>query len=307
MLQPILLLIALMLSSSLSAQTGETLLIEEVSPGIFVHFGSHETVNRSNHGAIANIGFIVGQRCVAVIDSGGNPQQGYQLKKAVKSITALPICYVINTHVHPDHIFGNRAFKNSSAKFVGHFKLPRAMSMRGQYYLDKSPDQIGFKLIADDIIPPDIVVQDTLTLDLGGRKLLLTAYPTAHTDNDISVYDSQTNTLWLSDLLFVSHIPVVDGSLTGWLKVLAKLEKKNFGMVIPGHGSVVKNWPKGMQAEKHYLQKLLIETRDAIKRGQFLEDALNTIGQSESENWLLFDQFHKKNISTSFAELEWED
>ncbi|MCK5188688.1 MAG: MBL fold metallo-hydrolase, partial [Methylococcales bacterium] len=77
--------------------------IEAVAPGIYVHYGKHQLPNKNNHGAIANIGFIVGKRCVAVIDTGGNPAQGYALKKAIEKTTATPVCYIINTHVHPDH------------------------------------------------------------------------------------------------------------------------------------------------------------------------------------------------------------
>jgi glyoxylase-like metal-dependent hydrolase (beta-lactamase superfamily II) len=64
------------------------------------------------------------------------------------------------------------------------------------------------------------------------------------------------NTLWMSDLLFVGHLPVLDGSLKGWLKVIAELEKQSFDVVIPGHGPIDRDWPKSVQTEKHYLQKL---------------------------------------------------
>jgi quinoprotein relay system zinc metallohydrolase 2 len=281
--------------------------VKQVAAGIYVHFGIHELPNKNNHGAIANIGFIVGNRCVAVIDTGGNPEQGLALKKAINRITPLPVCYVINTHVHPDHIYGNKAFKQPGVKFVGHHKLARAMSMRGAYYLDKAADQIAVKLTAADLIPPDLPVTNVMQLDLGGRMITLTAHPTAHTDNDLSIYDQQTDTLWLSDLLFIQHIPVVDGSLKGWIKELEQLQKRKFKQVIPGHGPVVKTWPGGMQAELDYLRLLLQEIRVAIKQGVYMEDAMNNVGYSARKQWQLFDQFHKKNISTAFAELEWED
>jgi quinoprotein relay system zinc metallohydrolase 2 len=281
--------------------------VNQIAPGIYVHWGVQEFSDTKNHGAIANIGFIVGQRCVAVVDSGGNPGQGKALKNAIAYITDKPICYVINTHVHPDHIYGNLAFKQSGTQFVGHEKLARAMSVRGDYYLQKALELLGITLTAKDIIPPDIAVSNELDLDLGGRILKLTAHPAAHTDNDLSVYDPQTDTLWLSDLLFLEHLPSIDGSLRGWLAEIDKLAAKSYKQVIPGHGSLVTDWPKGLQPEKEYLSALLIEVRAAIKQGVFLEDAVSTIGLSFKDRWKLFDEFHRKNVTKAYAELEWED
>jgi quinoprotein relay system zinc metallohydrolase 2 len=301
-----LLLFALFIISIESTAT-TTLPVKEVAAGVYVHFGKHQFPDSQNHGEIANLGFIVGQKCVAVIDSGGNPAQGFALKQAVSEITQTPICYVINTHVHPDHIYGNSAFKSAGVKFVGHHKLAEAMGARGSYYLDKAAGQLDIRLSAADLITPDIEVKDSLKLDLGGRTLTLKAHPTAHTDNDLSVYDEKTNTIWLSDLLFTEHVPTLDGSLKGWLAEIEKLEKQSFRYVIPGHGELVTDWPQSMQAQKHYLTLLLTEIRAAIKKGQHLEDAVQTIGYSEKNNWALFDDYHRKNVTTAFAELEWED
>ncbi|MCK4841378.1 MAG: quinoprotein relay system zinc metallohydrolase 2, partial [Methylococcales bacterium] len=257
--------------------------------------------------AIANIGFIVGDSCVAVIDTGGNPEQGYALRKVIKKTTKVPVCYVINTHVHPDHIYGNIAFKQAGVKFIGHKNLARAMATRGEYYMDRAAEQLNVKLTAKHIIPPNKAVKKRLSIDLGGRKLILTAHPTAHTDNDLTVFDQQTQTLWMSDLLFIEHIPVIDGSIKGWLKELTKLERKSYKFVVPGHGSIVTDWPKSMQPEKDYLRLLLTEIRQMIKKGQFLEQAIETVGYSEKYKWRLFDQFHKRNITKAFSELEWEE
>ncbi len=282
--------------------------IKQVAKGIYVHQGVIAVPNTHNHDEIANIGFIVGKQCVAVIDSGGNPKQGAMLKKAIEKITKTKICYVINPHGHPDHIFGNRVFENiPNIQFIGHKKLARAMAVRGSFYIARSKEQMGIKLRDKDIIPPTVAVKNTLRLDLGGRTLVLTAHPTAHTDNDLTVFDEATETIWLSDLLFISHLPVLDGSIKGWLAEIEKLEKRQFDVVIPGHGAIDRNWPEGMQAEKSYLQNLAQEMRLKIKQGIFLEDVLREFDQSAAQGWLLFNDFHKKNLSSAYAELEWED
>ncbi len=284
----------------------DTLTVKEVAKGIYVHFGKHELPDTHNHGAIANIGFIVGEKCVAVIDSGGNPQQGAALKKTIQQTTKTPICYVINTHVHPDHVYGNSAFNVKGVKFIGHHKLARAMAARSHFYRDRAPETLGITLSAEDVIVPTIEVKNTLSLNLGNRELILTAHPSAHTNNDLSVYDKQSDTLWLSDLIFRQHIPVLDGSLNGWLAELEKLEKNNYHYVIPGHGAVITDWKNSLQPQKRYLTLLRDEIRQYLKQGKFLEDAIENIGYSEAKRWKLFNQFHRKNITSAFAELEWE-
>ncbi|OHX34515.1 MULTISPECIES: quinoprotein relay system zinc metallohydrolase 2 [unclassified Methylomonas] len=282
--------------------------VSEVAPGVYVHLSAYHWPDRANHGEIANIGFIVGDKCVAVIDSGGSPRQGIALRDAVKQLTDKPICYVINTHVHPDHIYGNRAFKDEpGVRFVGHHKLARAMATRGEHYLSRAEEVLDIHVNRDDIIPPDLQVKDTTTLNLGNRDLVLTAHPTAHTDNDLSVYDKNTDTMWLADLLFLEHIPVIDGSIRGWLAELERLEHRRYRLVIPGHGRLVNDWPAAMQPEKRYLAELSDELRAMIKQGKTLEQAVSSAGLAAKSRWQLFEQFHRKNVTIAFAELEWED
>ena len=103
---------------------------KEIQPGIYVHQGEHLDVDEGYHGDIANIGFIIGKESVAVIDTGGSLEVGRQLLKAIREKTSLPISYVINTHVHLDHIYGNAAFIKQNPIFVGHKELPKAMLLR---------------------------------------------------------------------------------------------------------------------------------------------------------------------------------
>ncbi len=281
--------------------------LNEIAPGIYVHRGVQEDSSPQNLGDIANIGFIIGDKCVAVIDTGGSIVIGRKLRQAVVNATRLPICYVINTHVHPDHIFGNAAFKDDHPVFVGHDKLPAAMAARGGNYLNALKRDLGAATQGSEIIIPTLTVKDVLELDLGGRRLTLKAWRTAHTDNDLTVFDEKTQTLWLSDLLFTEHIPVVDGSLKGWLSVLKEFPGIKAHHIIPGHGQPDPPWPQGLQAESDYLNVLLSEVREAIKHRQTLQQAVDTVGLSQRNRWLLFDSFHRRNVTAAYAELEWED
>jgi quinoprotein relay system zinc metallohydrolase 2 len=271
-----------------------------------VHIGAQAEASPSNHGAIANIGFIVGSRCVAVIDTGGSPEVGRSLRAAVRKVTPLPVCYVVNTHVHPDHILGNGAFVADRPEFVGHAKLAAAMAARGRVYLAAAKRTLGLDAADAEIIRRRAVT-GSATLDLGDRALELRAWPTAHTDNDLTVFDERTGTLWLSDLLFIERIPVVDGSLRGWLQVLADLKSFTARRVVPGHGNVTSDWPGASAAQESYLHALLSETRAALRARKTLQEAVETSGGSGRDQWLLFDAFHRRNVTAAFAELEWEE
>lgn len=280
--------------------------LTEVAQGIFVHQGVHVEIDHADHADIPNIGFIVGDQCVAVIDTGGSIVIGNKLRSAVKSKTELPICYVINTHVHFDHVLGNAAFTQDQPQFIGHINLQEAILQNKEFFLDNFPNDLGANPTEDMIIGPDVLVEDFLEIDLGNRKLLLTANPKSHTSTDLTIHDIKTNTLWLADLLFMERIPSLDGSLLGWFSLMEQLHGQQYAQVIPGHGPASAAWPAAMEPQQQYFQVLIDETRKAIADGIFLGDAITIVAESERPNWLFFDNLNKRAVSRAYRELEWE-
>jgi quinoprotein relay system zinc metallohydrolase 2 len=289
-----------------SSRADPPLAITEVAAGVFVHQGMHEEASPANHDAIANVGFVVGDDAVAVIDPGGSAKEGRDLRAAIRARTERPIRYVILTHVHPDHIFGAAAFLGDHPDFVGHAKLPGALAQRGGYYLRRLYEALGDGAEGSKIVTPAALVSTRLELDLGGRRLVLRAHGPAHTDNDLTILDDKTRTLWLSDLLFVDRLPVVDGRLVGWLDELGQLTAIAADRAVPGHGPAAVPWPAAAEPERRYLETLLRETRAVIKAGTTIAGAASQVGQSERGRWLLFDEFPPRNVTASYKELEWE-
>ncbi len=284
----------------------KALKVTEIAPGVFVYHGAYEIAAPVNGGAIANLGFIIGRDAVAVIDSGGTAQQGQRLKAAVRARTDKPIRYVINTHMHPDHVLGNAAF-TGEAEFVGHAKLKRALQARGAYYIDRAREIIGHDALeGTSVVLPTVEIEGTRTLDLGDRPLTLTAHPTAHTDNDLTVRDEKTGTLFLGDLLFVRHVPALDGSLKGWLAVMRDLSAQPALRAVPGHGPPSVDWPAALKPQHRYLNRLLEGVREKIASGMRISDAARSVGLDEKDLWALFDDYHARNVSAAYAELEWE-
>ena len=281
------------------------LAMDTVADGIFFRRGVDADASAGNEGGIANIGFIVGSAGVAVFDPGGSLNDGQRLRAAVRRVTPRPIRYVILSHAHPDHIFGAAAFQADHPEVVGHERLPGMLAARGEYYRKRLAAAVGSES-AGTVVMPTVLVRDRTELDLGGRKLLLTAHPIAHTDSDLTALDSQTGTLLASDLLFVGRVPSLDGSLRGWLDVLTALKAEPARRAVPGHGQTGVDWPGASADLERYLGVLLRETRDAIRKGIPIEEAVNVVGRSERGRWALFDDYHGGNVTQAFKELEWE-
>ncbi|MBX9633328.1 MAG: quinoprotein relay system zinc metallohydrolase 2 [Burkholderiales bacterium] len=289
-----------------AADALESFAVTEIAPGNFVHYGRIEERSPDNLGDQANIGFIVGGQCVAVIDPGGSLAVGRALRAAIRRITDKPVCWVIFTHVHPDHIFGAAAFREDKAVVVGHENLPRSMAQRARPYLNALKRDLGDLAAGSEAIPPTRLVVDETVLDLGGRSIRLKAWPVAHTDNDVTVLDESTGTLWLGDLLFVDHTPVVDGKITGFIEVLDRLAALEVPLFVPGHGKTAVPWPQALAPERDYLALIVRETRAAIKRRKTIEEATDEVGLTERDKWVNFDDYHRRNVTTAYTELEWE-
>ena len=283
------------------------LAVSEVAPGVFVHEGVMALMTRENEGAIANVGFVVGSEAVAVIDTGGSVREGRRLLAAIRARSAKPIRYVVNTHMHPDHVFGNAAFIDEGAALIGHQNLPQSLATHGAHYLANLRAPMGDALINEvKLIAPTQTVADTLDLDLGDRRLTLTAWATAHSDSDLTVLDHASGTLFTGDLLFARHVPVLDGRLSGWLAVLDRLARVDAHRAVPGHGPLVSNWSERLADERRYLDRLAADIRGLIKRGVPMAAAVTEAAGSERDRWELFEAYNRRNATAAFAELEWE-
>ena len=289
----------------LGADAHGPLVTQEIAPGIHIRRGVDEIATAHNRDSIANVGFIVGRECVAVMDPGGSLSDGERLRQSIRETTRLPIRYVLMSHVHPDHIFGAGAFLQDKPAFVGHAQLPQALAQRGEYYRGRLEEVLGRGNVGP-MVAPTMLISDRTQIDLGGRSLELRAHALAHTSNDLSVIDSQTRTLFPADLLFVGRVPSLDGSLKGWLRELSALGSLDTARAVPGHGPTSIEFAAAAGKLRQYLETLLRETRQAIAKGVDIGAAPETVAQSERDKWTLFDEYHGHNVTQAFKELEWE-
>src|SRR5262249_35921510 len=131
------------------------------------------------------------------------------------------------------------------------------------------------------------------------------AWRASHTDNDLTVLDETTGTLFAGDLVFLRHLPVLDGSLIGWLAVIDELAAVPARRVVPGHGPVAA-WPAARRDQRRCLQRLAADVRASIKRGEPITAASRTAAESERTRWELFGEYNARNATAAYSELEWE-
>lgn len=280
--------------------------LAEVAPGFLVAQGVHAEATPENLGGIANVGVVIGEEAVAVIDSGGCRLWGQRLGEAIRRRTDRPIRYLVLTHMHPDHIFGAAAFLEDAPAVIGHHNLPAGLAAREAFYLKRLASALGDLAAGSAVIRPTVLVEDEYRIDLGRRALLLRAHRPAHTDNDLSVFDMETRILWTGDLLFMERVPSLDGSLSGWLAAIEELRRVPADRVVPGHGPVLAAFPGAFDAESRYLAALRAGIRAVQKRGGTMEEAVATVGLEERPYWRLFDDYNPHNVTAAFHELEWE-
>lgn len=280
--------------------------VVEVASGIFVMPGVTEDASAANLGAIANVGFVVGDRAVAIIDPGGSHAHGLRLRQAVAARTARPIRHIVLTHVHPDHVMGAIAFTDLGPEVVGHVRLPEALAQRTAFYGAMLARDLGAAAAGSAPLAPTRLVEDEYALDLGGRVLRVRAHPAAHTDHDLTLRDDATGTLWLADLLFADRIPTLDGDLHGWLRALTALRSQPATLAVPGHGPPGVAWPAAAAKLEHYLTALRDGVRTAIAAGVDIAVAPSRVALEAAAAWPLAERHHGRNVTAAYRQLEWE-
>ena len=102
----------------------------------------------------------------------------------------------------------------------------------------------------------------------------------------------------------MERLPVVDGSLQGWLAIMPDLARIEAARVVPGHGPPAAPWPAALEPERAYLVSLRDQVRAALQHGQTLSQAVADI--PPPVGWLLREDNHPRNVTAAYTELEWE-
>lgn len=208
--------------------------IHPVTDNVWLVQGVAEELSKENHGNISNSAFIATGDGVVVIDTGTTHAYGVQLRKAIAGYTDEPVRWVLNTHHHPDHVFGNSAF--SDLPIMALDETRSELKRVGNIFLNTLQQRIGKNSDKTTLLLPNILIKPGLK-EFSGYPLNLMRF-TGHTGHDLVIYDPQSGTLFAGDMLFWQRAPTTPHSpgIDIWLSELSRLENLEPKNIIPGHG-----------------------------------------------------------------------
>jgi glyoxylase-like metal-dependent hydrolase (beta-lactamase superfamily II) len=187
-----------------------------------------------------NIGAVVCGDGVLVVDTRAHYGQARELLADLARITPHPVRWVVNTHHHWDHTFGNAVLL--PAPIWGHERCAEALRLRGERMRREVKEWApAYAHLFDDVVitPPDRTFDRAATLTLAGRVVELQYLGRGHTDNDIVVAVPDAGVVFAGDLVEESGPPAFhDAFPLEWPDTLSELLPLVTGPVVPGHGAV---------------------------------------------------------------------
>ncbi|NHC13222.1 MBL fold metallo-hydrolase [Motilibacter deserti] len=180
-----------------------------------------------------------------VVDTRSSHREADEVRRDLRELSDAPVRWVVNTHAHYDHSFGNACFA-PAAPVYGHRLVPAHLEayevpMLARWVAEgKEPREEWAEVV---ITPPTELVDDRAVLDVGGRRVELLHFGRGHTDNDLVVHVPHAGAWLVGDLVEESGPPMYGtGSFPlDWPATLGRLRGRvpAAAVLVPGHGTVV--------------------------------------------------------------------
>lgn len=190
--------------------------------------------------------FVRGADGLLLVDTRCNPREAAELAADVEALNMGPIRWVVNTHAHYDHSFGNQIFADT-ATIHGHHRIPAHFrdfeQPRLSAWTADPAAQPQYDWADVELTPPHVLLDETIELNLGGRTVRLIPLPPGHTDTDLVVHVPDAACWIVGDIVEESGPPMFgSGSFPfTWPRVIRDLAGQLGAndLVIPGHGKPV--------------------------------------------------------------------
>ena len=255
-------------------------------------------------------GFVFGDTGVLVIESMVNKRLADQVMGFVKSVTDLPILFVVNTSYHGDHAYGNYVFPKS-AVIIQHSKTKAFMDNKEAFDADKKfmTQYFGANRGIEDVVArtADIVVDDKQTFDLGNKKVEIMHLGFAQTEGDLFVWVPEDKVFWIGNpvVAMPPGLPwLLDGKHEEVLTTMKSVRKflPEDAVIVPGHGIPIK--PKDIDFTINYLETLHNEVKMAVAKGMTVEQAQKSITMEEFQGYALWAWVHDQvNVPNTYKDL----
>ena len=285
----------------------EPLRAQQVAENTWFVQGEAALGSAANRNFISNAGFIVTPAGVVVIDALGSPTLAQELLAAIRRVTTQPVCYVIVTHYHADHIYGLQVFKDAGATVVAH--------REGRDYLQS--DTARQRLAASRVdlfpwidehtrlVPANRWLDADTVLELGGTRLRIRHVGPAHTAEDLVVFDEKTRVLFAGDLVFRGRIPYVgQADSRSWIAALDGLIKLQPAVIVPGHGPLSTHPLPDLEMTRDYLTFLRSSMAEAAANLEPFEEAYARTDWSRYAGLPLFTAANRINAYNTYLLME---
>jgi len=234
---PFVVVISLILCSFVWAE-GAPPALQKISDHVYAYVDTKNASPADSYGA--NAGLVVGNDSALVIDTLISAKNADRFLADIRKVTDKPVKYVINTHHHLDHAWGNCVFTKLGAAVI-------AQENAGAHLPEDAlalshPEQHG--LTPKDMEGttqqgPTTTFKDSMKIDLGGVTVELSYPGPTHTNDSIIAYVPEDKVMFLGDMLFTHYHPfLAEGDLPNWQKTLDEIAAAPAAKIIPGHGPV---------------------------------------------------------------------
>ncbi len=250
----------------------------------------------------ANAGIVIGRDGILVIDTLISAKEAQRFIADIRKVSDKPIKYVVDTHYHLDHSFGNSEFARLGATIISQANDRDNLAKKGEASLKHARDYglTEADLAGTVITRPTLTFTDRMSIDLGGETVELIYVAPSHTEGSLLVYLPRHKILFTGDILFTDFHPYMgDGDIAGWVKNLDFILGLDVTTIIPGHGPLSSK--KDIAEMKAYIQlfdkkarELALKTQDADRIAAELKKLLPAKSQGE---WMIAYNVRMKYLS----------
>ncbi len=252
--------------------------LQEIADGVFAFISPN---------GMSNAAFLVSQEGVVLLDARMTPSQAKELNDAIRRVTQAEVRWLVNTHFHGDHTFGNFVFA-PKAQIISHPYTRERLAQLGPAYpqeFAKSRPELADEFRQVQMTLPDVTVTQQMSLFLDDRELqLFHPEKPAHTFGDLMGYLPREQVLFAGDVVFSGYHPVArDGHVSGWIDVLDSVQQMEIKTVVPGHGPVGDR--AALQELREYLAELRRQVREKVEAGMPLEQVQREVRLERFAGW----------------------
>lgn len=226
--------------------------LTKIADNVYSYVDTKNSSPQNSYGA--NAGIIIGKDGIVVVDTLISSKEAKRFIKDIRAISKKPIRYVVNTHYHLDHTFGNADFKRLGASIISHINDSKNLKAHGETAL-KNAKNYGLSekdMKGTRIAYPALAFTDRMEIDLGDQKVELIYIRPSHTEGSVLVYLPEKKILFAGDILFTNYHPFLgEGNIEEWVKVLDYIMTMDVEKIIPGHGPLSNK--KDIEDMKNYL------------------------------------------------------